>query len=120
MALGMTTPLRSLSQTLFHDFDFLVRQIIQLIHQLTNLPVGGLDLALEDGLGLGRFGLRELLVKVQHPLDQGHHSVVAGFIGGIGEVDGADENYIEMDLLELSNTSPVRNEPVTVVKGYEG
>jgi len=29
-------------------------------------------------------------VEGKHPLDQGDHLVVAGLVGGVGEVDGAD------------------------------
>jgi hypothetical protein len=32
--------------------------------------------------------LLELLVKGEHPIHQGDHSIVAGDIGGVGEIDG--------------------------------
>jgi len=45
-----------------HNPDFLIRQPVKLIHQVIDLPVGGLDLALERCLGLGDFGLVQLPV----------------------------------------------------------
>ncbi len=72
-----------------HNPNLILSQVIQPVYQAVNLPVGGLNLAFEDGLGLGRLGL--LLVQVQHPLDQGNHLVVVGLVGGVVEVDGADE-----------------------------
>gem|GEM_PF-5643607 len=52
------------------------------------LPVSGLDLALEGGLVVGRAGLLELLMEGKHPIHQGDHLIVAGDIGGVGEIDG--------------------------------
>ena len=39
------------------------------------------------------FHVSPLLVKGKYPLDQGNHFIVAGFIGGVGEVDGVDRDY---------------------------
>jgi len=33
--------------------------------------------------------LSQSLMEVQHPLDEAHHLIVAGDVGGVGEVDGA-------------------------------
>ena len=38
------------SCTLLDYLDFLIRQLIQLIHQPVDLPVGGIDLALDGSL----------------------------------------------------------------------
>jgi hypothetical protein len=37
--------------------------------------------------------LAELLVEGKHPLDQGDHRIVAGFVGWVGEVDGSDGDF---------------------------
>ena len=67
-----------LSQILFHYFNFLLGQIVQLVHQAVDLAGGGLDLALEHGFGLRGFGPGELFVQLQHALYQGDHLVGAG------------------------------------------
>jgi len=40
---------------LLGDLDLLVRQGVELVNELVDLPVGGVDLALEGGLGGGGF-----------------------------------------------------------------
>ncbi len=45
-----------------HQFDFRRRQFVQRVHQLVNLPIRGLDLALKHGAGLGDLRRGELLV----------------------------------------------------------
>jgi len=51
----------------FDYFDFLIRQSIKLIHQLINLPVGGVDLALHR-LFRGDICGMEFLVQIEHRL----------------------------------------------------
>jgi len=62
-----------------HNFNFLCRQPIKLIHQRIDLPIRGLDLALQRGLLVLDLCRGQLLVQDQHALDQFHHPVVAGF-----------------------------------------
>jgi hypothetical protein len=75
----------------FHDLDLLRPQPVQLIHQLIDLPVRGVDLALEGGLfvvGLGeKAGLQlphadpiffhhgEMTCPVSAGLNRGNHRV---------------------------------------------
>ena len=51
--------------------------------------VSACGVALADGLDVRRRFGGELFVQVQHALDQGDHPVVAGDVGGGGEVDDA-------------------------------
>lgn len=73
-----------------HHCNLLFRQPVQFIHQSVNLPVGGIDLTLDESFIVTGFRVRKLLVKGKHLLDKLHHAVVTGFVGGVGEVDGAD------------------------------
>ncbi len=60
----------------FHDFDFFLRQSIQLIYQLVNLPIRRVYLTLvQRAVMFRRGGL--LFVKLEHLLDQCCHAVVA-------------------------------------------
>src|SRR6266851_7508766 len=43
---------------LLHNLNLLLRQPIQLVHQPVDLPVGGVDLALEDGFLVCRVRLQ--------------------------------------------------------------
>jgi len=45
------------------------------------------------------FHISPLLVEGKHPLAQGDHRIMAGFIGGVGEVDGADEGLLSLHIL---------------------
>ncbi len=83
--------LHLLSQILLHYLNFLLGQIVQLVHQAVN----GLDLALEDGFGLRGFGAGELFVQLQHALHQGDHLVVAGFVSGVQVVASIKFNNFE-------------------------
>ncbi len=79
-----------------HQSNFFLRQSIQLINQLINLPVSSIDLALEMGLVVAGSGFRQLFLQGSHLLDKLHHAVVKCFVGGIGEVDGADGNLFHV------------------------
>lgn len=57
--------------------DLFLRQSVQLVNQAVNLPICGLDLALEMVALVIAFGGGELLVQVEHGLYQGDHAVVA-------------------------------------------
>ena len=70
-----------------HDLDLLLRESVKLVDQGVDLPVSGLDAALQCRLLVGRLGLRELFMQSKHLLHQGDHAVVAGDIGGVGEID---------------------------------
>lgn len=79
-----------------HNLDFLIIQPIQLIHQLVNLPVGRLNLALQYRPSLGHAFTGQALVQAQHLLDQADHLVVPGFVGGVGEVNGSDGDLLHI------------------------
>lgn len=81
------------------DRDLGVCQPVQLIHQRIDLPVGGFDLALENCFGVRHLLRRQLLVQVEHTRHQVDHAVVAGSIGGGGEVDGAANSSKSMRIL---------------------
>jgi len=70
------------------------RQSIQLIDQRVYLPVGGLDLPLQRGLLVRRAGQWELFMQGEHLFHQGDHAIVAGDIGGVGEIYGADREIL--------------------------
>lgn len=55
----------------FHDADLLLRQPIQFNHQPVDLPVGGVDLRLQQRLLRRRAHSNAALVQVQHAFDQG-------------------------------------------------
>jgi hypothetical protein len=82
------------------------RQPIQFIHQPVNLPIRRGDLAWKHGLFGGRVRGGELLMQVEHGLDEGDHPVVAGDIGGIGEVDRADGKVTKILTKETQIYSP--------------
>ena len=50
--LSFPSVLESKLRSCFNYFNLLLRQAIEIIHQCINLPVGGVDLALEGGLVL--------------------------------------------------------------------
>ena len=81
---------------LLHNPDLLLRQPIQLVDQRVDLPVRGLDAPPQRRLLVGRAGLWELFMQGEHLLHQKGHAVVAGDVGGVGEIGGA-----EWDLLEI-------------------
>ena len=67
-SLTFRPPIRACSfRALFNNPDIFIRQIVQLIHQPVNLPVGGVDLAFENGLVMG--GLRRRQLREGGPAD---------------------------------------------------
>ena len=46
----------------FHDFDFFLGQFVEFIDEFVDLIVGGVNLALQDGLVMTGFRLNQLLV----------------------------------------------------------
>ena len=70
-----------------HNLDLLLGEAVEGVDELVELVVGGGDLALEHGLLVGGIGGGESLVEVEHGLDQVHHLVVPGLVGGIGQTD---------------------------------
>ena len=84
----------------FNYVNFLIRQSIQFINQPVDLAVRGVYPALEDGFVMIRFCFCQFLVKRKHLLNQFHHPVVAGLVGGVGEVDGADGKLCKMILYD--------------------
>jgi hypothetical protein len=65
------------------------------------LPVCGLNPALEYGFYLAHFSLGQLLVQVEHSLDQFDDTFMAGFVNRVGEVDGTDGESFEINDFNL-------------------
>lgn len=61
---------RALSAHSLHDPDLLLREPVKLVDQGVDLPVNGLDAALQCRLLVGRLGLRELFMQSKHLLHQ--------------------------------------------------
>lgn len=62
-----------------HNPDLLFRQPVQFVDQPVNLAVGGVNLALLDGLIVGSFGGGQLPVQGQHTLDRRRRGVLLPF-----------------------------------------
>ncbi len=69
---------------------FLLRQPIKLIHQLVDLAIGGVDLALEDDFLVFGFNGCQFLVQREHLLYQQNHAVVMRIVDGIRKIDRAN------------------------------
>ncbi len=54
----------------FHDPDFLVRQAVELVHQLVDLAVGGFDPAIQRFFHLRDFGTLNLFVQIKQLIDK--------------------------------------------------
>ena len=63
-----------------HHRNLLLRQPVQLVHQPVDLPVGGIDLSLDEGRVVAGPGFRQLLIEGEHLLGELHHPVVAGLV----------------------------------------
>ena len=74
----------------FYDLDLVFCEVVELVDELVDLPVCGLNLALEERLLVASFGVGQLLVQLQHVLYELDHSIVSGHVFGVGKVDGAD------------------------------
>ena len=62
---------------LLDDVDLFVGQVVEFVDELVDLSVGGVDLALEEGLLMVRPRRLKALVQVEHPLNQGDHLIVS-------------------------------------------
>jgi hypothetical protein len=62
----------------FHNPNLILRQPVQLVHQLVDHFVRRRDLALEQGLFRGGVRGGELAVQVEHGLDERDHVVMPG------------------------------------------
>jgi hypothetical protein len=69
----------------FNYLDLIFSQPVKLVDQGVYLPVGGIDLAQEGGLLVGRAGLLKLFVEIEHLIHQGDHAIVAGPVLRIGD-----------------------------------
>lgn len=74
----------------FNNPNLLLTQAIQLIDQPIDLPIRGGDLGSEHALLVRRARSLALPVQRQHLLHQPHHLVVAGDVGAVAEIDGAE------------------------------
>ena len=59
-------PTASLCSFSLHNVNLFLRQVVQFIDKPVDLAVRGLDLALQDGLFVGRSGGGKLLVQSHH------------------------------------------------------
>jgi len=75
------------------DGDLLVGQTVQFVHELVNLAVDDVDLALECDLLVVGIRRSKLFLEREHRLDKRDHPVVPGFVGGVGEID---DSYREL------------------------
>jgi len=82
---GISSPL--------HYRNLLLCQSVQLINQPVDLPIGGVDLALDGVCVMTCPGFRQLLMQGEHLFHELHHPVMAGLVGGVVEVDGADGKF---------------------------
>ena len=78
----------------FNHPNFLFRQPVQLVNQPVNLSIRRVNLTLVQ-LAVGLRSGGEVLVQLQHLLNERHHAVVAGNVGRVGEVDGADGKLLD-------------------------
>ena len=62
-----------------HDFDFLVGQAVDVIHQPVNLRVRDGDLAFKRGFLLRRLGSGHTFVQFYYMVDERHHLIVMIF-----------------------------------------
>ena len=65
-----STPIGGLRSRGFDEGDFGVGQAVELIDELIDLAVGGLDLPLNHRLGMPGLGLLRVGVEGEHLLDQ--------------------------------------------------
>ena len=86
IALAIASPLR----LTFHNLDLVVGQPVQLIHQRIDLLISRVNLALNQVAVMGGLGGGQTRMQLQHGVHQFDHAIMRGFVGGVGEVDGAD------------------------------
>jgi hypothetical protein len=78
-------------QRALDDSALFVIDPVQLVNQIIDVGVGGGDFAVDAVNLRGReLAGMLLLVQFQRPVNEFHHLVVPGFVGRVGEVDGAD------------------------------
>ena len=75
---------------LFYDLPLLLRQSVELVHQVIDLPVRRLDLPLNHRLLMLQRRVVQEPVQVEHLCDEGHHPVVPGGVGWVVEVRDVD------------------------------
>jgi hypothetical protein len=72
---------------LLDDGDLLVRKPVKLVHQSVDLPVRGVDLALEDGLLVRVDNRRDPPVRQHDLVDKLSDPVVPRHVAAVGEVE---------------------------------
>jgi hypothetical protein len=83
----------------FHHPNLLLRQPVQLIHQFIYSRIRRLNLPRQQHLLMLQFGVLQLSIQIEHLRDERNHAVVAGDIGGVGEVDRADGELADVNFL---------------------
>jgi hypothetical protein len=73
-----------------HDRDLFFSEVVEFVDEVVDLAVGGVDEALEVSLVVVGTGNGELLVQVEHLLDERHHPVVPHHVRRAVEVDRPD------------------------------
>jgi len=73
-----------------HNPNLLLRQPVELVHQLINRCIRRLNLPGQQRLLMLQFGVLHFFIEVKYLCDERNHAIVAGFVRRIGEVDGAD------------------------------
>ena len=64
----------------FNYLYLLFSQPVKLVHQLIDLPISGLDLALEQCLLMAGSSFCKLLMQREHRINQANYAVVSGLI----------------------------------------
>ena len=66
-----------------HNLNFFLRQPVQLVNQPVNFSIRRVNLTLVQVVVGLRLARGKALVEFQHLLDEFHHAVVAGNVGGV-------------------------------------
>ena len=69
---------------------------VQLVHQFINRRIRCLDLPGQQRLVLLKPCVLHLFIQVEHLCHERDHAVVPGFVGGVGEVDSADGELLDV------------------------
>ena len=85
-----------LSGRFLDDLDLLVRQVVQFVDQVVDLPVGGRDLTLDEGFFVSRPRHRQLFVQTQHRLHQSHDAIVACLVPAVGKVERVNWEFTDV------------------------
>src|SRR6266481_5976869 len=88
--------------------DLFIRQSIELVDDMIDLAVGGLDLALHNTLLRSRLRGSKLFVQSKHRIDEGYDFVVAVLILFIIKFDNANRELGKLVHFELRENCPLK------------